>query len=502
MQIMKNHILIPLTMMISIFGFSQNLEGKSKNNFTFSLINGLNASSSKLIIGDKSPERVYGIAHGLNFHYTRILNSKFSISGGFGLGFLPINMKVRSFDSFQGTENWGYFSRINYKAFTKYELLASYHKTLNEKYGLKFNFGGGINHYGGGTYGYSAGNYNITSQTNSELYDFDIQFTNSAKPYLTLGTEITKNLKNKDILALKMNFEYSFKNAYSGTYSIYDGSSKGEYFNRGNYFNLALAYTMTGNKRLSRLNQLKLENNLDKKSAKRLIKKENRFIEPKSTFISLAGGLGIGMNLIESDPGSTLMKSGFASFLPRISIEKGLKNNFYGEIGFHSQTFWDVSKFNVYEYGSSGGNAFYAYQLSVGGLYRWTLKNNYNVLNFHSGFSIGYHNARNLENGLSSWGSGGVSSGTIGNEVFHIEYNSQSRIKSNVLASCYLGVSKDFRIVNNFYFTMNYRQQFGLIKASEATYNYSGLNVPTTEGARMKINGTSRDFQLGFKIKL
>jgi hypothetical protein len=299
-----------------------------------------------------------------------------------------------------------------------------------------------------------------------------------------------------------MNFEYSFKNAYSGTYSIYDGSSKGECFNRGNYFNLALAYTMTGNKRLSRLNQLKLENNLDKKSAKRLIKKENRFIDSKSTFISFAGGLGIGMNLIESDPGATLMKSGFASFLPRISIEKGLKNNFYGEIGFHSQTFWDVSKFNVYEYGSSGGNAFYAYQLSVGGLYRWTLKNNYNVLNFHSGFSIGYHNARNLENGLSSWGSGGVSSGTIGNEVFHIEYNSQSRIKSNILASCYLGVSKDFRIVNNFYFTMNYRQQFGLIKASEATYNYSGLNVPTTQGARMKINGTSRDFQLGFKIKL
>lgn len=498
---MKNYIFILFLTTVSFFVLTQNTEIKSQNNYTLSLVNGINSSSSKTIIGNKSPEKAYGIAHGLNFHYSRILNSNFSISGGFGLGFLPINMKVRSFDTFQGTENWGYFSRINYKAFTKYELLASYHKSLTEKYGLKFNFGGGVNHFGSGTYTYGAGSYDYNTKTSSELYDFELNFNNSAKPYIIIGTEITKNLKNKDILALKLNYEYSFKNAYSGIYSIYDRSSKGEYFNRGNYFNLALAYTITGNKRLSRLNQLKIENNLDKKSAKRLIKKENRFIDEKSTFLDFSGGLGIGVNLVESDPGKTLMRAGYASFLPRISVEKGIGKNFYGEIGFHSQLFWEVSKFNVNTGGSGGTDAFYAYQLSFGGAYRFILKNNYNVINIHSGFSLGYHREKNNENGMISWGGGSIS-GTNGSNSYDLIYNSESRIKSNVLFSYYLGFSKDFRMVNNFYFTINYRRQFGFIKASETIYDYAGSTIPITLGAKTYINGSSNDFQIGFKIKL
>jgi hypothetical protein len=497
---MKYYFLFSFLSTLSIFGISQNSEAISKNQFTFSLSNGLNASSSKLVIGERTPEKAYGIAHGFNFHYSRILSSSFSLSGGFGLGFLPINMKVKSFENYIGNEDWKYFSKINYKAFTKYEILLSYRKNFNEKYGLKLNLGTGINHYGGSGFGTSSGVYDPITESGYNIYEIDVKFTNSPKPYSTIGVELTKNLKNEDIFALKLNYEYSFKNAYSGTYSIYNGTSKGEYFNRGNYFNVAFAYTMTGNKRLSRLNQLKTENKLDKKTAKRTLKKENRYIDPKSTFLSFTGGLGVGMNKVEVDQGAQLMKAGYASFMPRFSIEKGIKNNFYAELGLHSQLFWDVTKFKIAAFGSSGGDAFYAYQFSFGGVYRWILKNNYNILNFHSGFTLGYHNARNLQNGLASWGGGGLS-GENNNLEFNYEYDSQTRIKSNILASYYFGFSKDFRIVNNFYFTINYRQQLGLIKASETTYNYSGKDIPTIQGAKTKIDGTSRDFQIGFKIK-
>jgi hypothetical protein len=485
--------LFALTLFFTNILFSQITE--SKNYYSFSIVNGINKTSSKLVLGDRTPEDVYGISHGFNFHYTRLLSSKFSLSAGVGLGFLPLKIKVSNLTNSQGIENLEYTSRFSYKVFTKYELLGSYHKVLNDKFSLKFNFGAGINHFGNSSHGYSS------TYDNMNL-NFIFNSTSSPRPYLILGSEIAKTLKNKDLLSLKLNFDYSFKNVFAGTYSLNNGTSKGEYFNRGNFLNLALAYTITGNNRLNKIEKAKEQFSVDKKGAKRLVRKANRFIDPKSTFLNFSGGLGVGMNLVESDPGSTLMKGGFAAFLPRISVEKGLKKNFYAEIGFHSQRFWDVTKFDINYSGSFGSDAFYAYQLSFGGAYRWILKNNYNVLNIHSGFTVGYQNEKNLDNGPSSWGGGSLALGTFGNEVYLIQYDSQTRIKSNVLASYYLGLSKDFRIVNNFYLSLSYRQQFGLIKASETTYNYSGLNVPTTEGAKTKINGTSRDFQLGFKIKL
>jgi hypothetical protein len=167
----------------------------------------------------------------------------------------------------------------------------------------------------------------------------------------------------------------------------------------------------------------------------------------------------------------------------------------------HSQLFYDVTKFAVAKYSSSGSGVFNAVQLSGGGLYRWILKNNYNVININAGLTLGFHGARNDKNGIHSWGSGGMNGTINGNPVVY-DYSSVSSVKSNVLTSLYLGLSKDFRIVNNFYFTLNYRQQVGLYKVYESTYNYSGLSVPTTIGARTKITGSSKDFQFGFKIKL
>jgi hypothetical protein len=196
-----------------------------------------------------------------------------------------------------------------------------------------------------------------------------------------------------------------------------------------------------------------------------------------------------------------LNEHAYESFLPRISFEKGMKRHFYWEVGVHSQLFWNVTKFEIDKYSSSGSSAFYAVQLSGGGVYRWILKNNYNIINFHSGVSLGFHGAKNGNNGIIGSGSGSITAIMDGNEV-NYNFSYESRVKSNILSSFYLGLSKDFRIVHNFYLSLNYRQQFGFYKVYESTYNYSGINIPTTFGATTKITGASKDFQIGFKVKI
>jgi hypothetical protein len=499
---MRIFIIIILCCVLKIDFWAQTDHLISKNYYSFSLVSGLNSNTTKVENGEKSPENALSVAHGLNFHYTRIFNPKFSLAAGLGFGFLPINLKVKSFEDFEGTDVFqrGYYSRVNFKGFSRLELLASYHQKINDKFELKYCLGAGLIHYGGYEFSSSGGFQDSTGQYKN-IYDVNIKFNNRFKPFVSIGLETNKKLKNLDLVSLKLSYDLSFSTAYTGTYSIYDGNSTGQYLNKGNFLNLSLGYTITGNKKSERLKELQVLNKVDSKTAKKLLKKENRFINPQSSFLAISGGIGVGGTKVSKDPNGILMKYGYPSFLPRISYEKGIKSNFYWELGIHSQLFWNVTKFSFNKYESYGSGVFYAAQLSGGGIYRWILKNNYNVINIHSGVTFGFHTKRNSENGLYSSASGGMNGSINGNPVV-FNYYEVSSIKSNILTSLYLGFSKDFRIVNNFYLSLSYRQQFGLYKVFESTYNYNGLNIPTTIGAKTKITGSSKDFLIGFKIKL
>ena len=497
-------ILIALSFLI-VFrsSFSQENLLESKNQYTFSLVNGLNRNATKVEFGELSPENALSVVHGFNFHYTRILNPKFSLATGLGFGFLPVNIKVKNFEDFDGTGVFdnGFYANAYFKLFSRFEMLGSYHQKINEKLELKYSLGAGLVHYGSRQSRYVFINYFDSTYEAYEVSDIEINYNNRFKPFVSLGIEATKKLKNKDLLSLKLSYDHSFSNAYTGTYSIFNGTSKGQYFNRGSFLNVSVGYVITGNKKLNRIKELQTLNQVDPKTAKKLLRKENRFIDPKSSFLNVSGGMGFGGTKVHADPNASLENYAYPTFLPRISFEKGIKNNIYWEIGMHSQLFYDVTKFVVAKHSSSGSGAFYAVQLSGGGLYRWILKNNYNVINIHSGLTLGFHGARNDENGIHSMGSGGMNGAINGNPV-NYTYSEISRVKSNTLTSLYLGLSKDFRIVNNLYITFNYRQQFGLYKVFESTYDYSGLGVPTTNGAKTKLTGSSIDFQFGFKIKL
>jgi len=480
----------------------QEAQPNIKNLYTFSLVNGFNRNSSESLTGDKRPGNAFAMSHGLNFHYTRILYPLFDLSAGFGFGLFPINFKPAENEEYDITSNFfgNYFWRVSYTGFTRYELMASYRKKISDKYALRLQLGGGVVHYGGYSYGSSGSLGFDTTETQVQIYDVDLNFNNQAKPFVTLGFDIAKTLKNRYLLSLRISYDHSFREAYSGTYSLYDESSTGNYFNKGHYVNLHLGYTITRTKRLMAIHALRESSDLNPKAAKKLARKNMRHIDPESIFLNISGGIGIGGTRVEQDPNGILQKYGYPSFLPRISVEKGIRNQIYWEAGFHSQLFWNVQRFNFNNYGSSGSNAFYAFQFSGGGAYRWILPNNYNVINVHAGLTLGFHTEQNY-NGINSGGGGGSMSGVVDNNSFSFSYSYTSKIHSNILASVYLGLSKDFRVVNNFYFTINYRQQFGLIKAFESTYTYEGIDIPYTTDAKTKINGSSKDFQLGFKLK-
>lgn len=495
-------LILSTFLLLNTKAISQENEPKIKNLYTFSLVNGINRSSSELLTGDQRPENAIGISHGFNFHYTRILHPSFDLSAGIGFGFFPINFRPAGSEEYNIDSDFfgNYFWNVSYTGFTRYELIASYRKQLTDNYSLRLQLGGGIVHYGGYSYGGSGYLSFDSTGTEVQIFDVDINFNNQAKPFITLGFDISKTLKNKDLLGLRISYDHSFRDAFNGTYSLYNGSSAGNYFNKGHYLNIHLGYTMTRTKRLQAINDIQQDSGLDPKSAKKMARKNMRYIDPESMFLNISGGIGIGGTRVVHDPNGILQKYGYPSFLPRVSFEKGIRNQLYWEAGFHSQLFWNVQRFSFDRYGSSGSSAFYAFQFSGGGAYRWILANNYNVINVHAGLSLGFHSGKNY-NGITSSGGGSIN-GVFDNNPVSFNYYYTSKIHSNILASVYLGLSKDFRVVNNFYFTINYRQQFGLIKAIESTYTYSGENIPYTTDARTKINGSSKDFQLGFKLKL
>ncbi len=486
-----------VVLLLRLSANSQTTFPEIKNLYSFSLVNAATRSKSEQTFGDKQLENSSGLAHGFNFHYTRVLHPSFDVAAGVGVGIFPVSFSLAPGDDpiYAGPLR-SYFGNLYYKGFSRVELLTSFRKQLLDHYLLRAQLGAGLIYYGGLNFSSKGTVATDTTQFALVYYDLNLQFEKQVKPFITVGFDLVKTLQNKDLLGLRISYDHSFRNAFDGTYTLNGMTSGGNYYNKGHYLNVALTYTLTRSKHLQTVRELQKDPSLDKKSAKKAARKNRRYIDPKSMFINASAGMGFGKSIIKNDPNGAFVSHGSSSFLPRLAFEKGIKNQFYWELGYHSQLFWDVQKFSFVNYSWSAVSAFYAHQLSGGALYRWILPNHYNVLNFHAGLTCGFH----TENGGAN-GSGNFSGVSDGNP-FSIQYTATSKIHSNVISSLYFGFSKDFRIINNLYLSLSFRQQIGLIKVFETTYTYSGLNLPYTEGVRSQINGTSKDYQLGIKVKI
>lgn len=465
----------------------------SKNNYSFSLINGVSLTKGERMTGSEKLKTAASVFHGLNFEYTRNLTQDFSLSGIAGFGFLPLNYKVADKDSFSGTGFMGYFERLQYQTFANLALSAGYRKQISDKYALKVHAGLGMkylptSYFEIGYYGTSGSDYYLKGQ-----------FMGQVNPYITAGAGIIRSLRNMDELSLRLSYEQCFKEVYKGNYYLQNGTSTGRFYNTGSNVNLALTYTFTGIAKKKKIETLKETEFQDRRSAKKQYRKEIRYIDPKSMFITATAGLGFGINRVK-DPGNTLSNGAALSILPRVTFEKGIARNYFAEAGFNTLEYWSAEK--VKSFFSSASSAFTVYQLSVGGGKRLIAKNNYNIITLHAGLSFG---ATNIIKGNNTSGSFAI--GTVDNSGQVVNYFSAYSEEYGIhrfITSAYLGASKDFRLTRHFYLALSYRYQQGFYTVYEQKVKYttSMMQDALVHAATIKIDGSSHVFEFGFKIKL
>lgn len=461
-----------------------------RNHFSVALVNGLVTSKSKIISGTQKIENSTAVYHGFNLEYSRYLNSSFSVSGIAGFGFLPVSYAVAARDSFNGTSGYGYFSRLDYRFYSHLGLATAYRKQLNSNNALQMRLGFGLKKLAFGqtssTYGSNVGvDFNITASTQAE-----------ANGYTTIGFGWIRSLKNRNELGINLNYEVFFRDLYRGTYSMSNNQSSGTFGSSGNNLNLGISFIFTGANKIEKMKVLR-DSLQNPRQARKLYKKQIRFIHPQSIFIKVDAGLGFGVTFAR-DPGKKLETASLSSFTPSICIEKGITKNFFSEVGFSFLPFWSTMKFSD-GYGLTGSSIFNAYQISIGAGKRFFSKNNYNIANIHAGLTVGF---TDLSKGDFQSGQTAIYSGDSLNQEIIFQGSSIGSVKSSVISAAYIGVSKDFRLASNFYLTLSYRYQQGFYKLYEEKVNYTTSSGSSSQQARLFVNGSAQSYQLGLKFKI
>lgn len=483
---MKQKLIFLLFILCAFRAISQ--DSLSKNHFSILLVDGVSFTRPQIVQGEGRFRRAAGISHGLNFQYTHNFSDHFALSGIAGFGIVPFTYRITEKDSLPGTSMDNYFERSDYKMFTNLALQGAYRSRISSRYAYRVHAGAGVRHFETSYISIGSGN-----QTGPD-YELDMQFLGGWKPYVTFGGGWIRQIRNEDEVSLSVAYDQSFSDIYRGSYYL-NGGSKGTFSNTGSNFNLSIGYTFTGNGRRQRMAKL-MESGTDSKAVKKLYRKEIRYIDPKSTFIALYGGMGFGTNRL-SDQGGHLKHGTFATFVPRLTVEKGIAKNYFAEAGFHYATYWSTMRTPVSMFGSV---AFDAYQLSIGAGKRIITKNNYNIINLHAGLSFGM---TNLQKGLSATSYIAYTySDSTSNGIQQHAFSSYSEdyVSRTFLTSAYIGASKDFRLVRNFYLSLSYRFNQGFYSVYEQRIDYTFDGNATK--ARISLNGSSHIYQLGFKLKV
>jgi hypothetical protein len=317
-------------------------------------------------------------------------------------------------------------------------------------------------------------------------------------PFVSLGAQWAYQLKNTNLLSVKLSYDHSFKNIYDGTYQMYNQTSNGTYNNQGRFLNLQIGYTLNGQNKAARLALLQQEQQLDRKAAKKAYRKEKRYIDPHSTFLRTSGGLYLSRTTITDDPNNVMKSGSIDSFMPQIAYEKGLGNNLYMEASLFLGRVWNTEKYNAMPFSSMGSSMSSSLQLGLGAMYRWTLPSNYTILNFHAGLTSGLF----FDKVGNSWSSTGESGGEINNIPFQFYTMVSGTVVSKYVGAGYVGASKDFRLANRVYLNLGYRHYFGFNTIINTTIQHTDLLTQQSSVIQAKVKGGGSDIVLGLKVKL
>lgn len=462
---------------------------QSPNQFEVSLYNGGSTNQIKPLNGSDNPKNSIGLNHGLCLYYNRLLTNDLSVSVGWGFGFQAFTFKLAEKPGFYGTENIYYWQNAEYNIYHKFVLRGIYNLQVNKENRLKFSLGGGILQF-------LTSGVGVCSINSDEIEEYSVNYNypNQISPIAVMGLDYMFTLKNKNELGLGFQYNHSFKNIYKGTYRLYDNVSNGEVFSSGTTIGLNVSYIFTGNLTQQKI---KAKNDImsDEKAARKEVRKEQRYLDPNATFVNIYGGIVNGMTKV-NDPGAYLMNSGMAELFAGIDYEHGIKNNFFVDAGYHFVKYLysvGLVSLNI----SSGSSVFYAHDFTLGGGYRIITSENYKLLNLYGGLAAGF-----ISSPKGSGSSGGFSISHIGDcsECFY-DVSSTGKTVSKLIVGVYLGASKDFRVTDFFYLSLNYRYIHGFNPVFKSDIVYESSYFDGVKTASAKIDGTAHLFSFGLKFR-
>ncbi len=482
------------------FGLVGKTQGSVKNHFLYALPSFSIAYNTGLNKGKVSPtfgeNNRFNLpitqSHQLNLAYAFPIYPHFGITLGCGIGLLPIKYDFILTSNLSGSETIE-VSNSNYNLFSRIHVMADYHHWISKRIAFKGEIGGGF-------YKYTA----LESTSGSSQYTLPqsyvkMQFPGNFTPNLSVALGFDFLLKNENLLGLSFSYDYLFGGIYKGSYELDNGNNRGLFSNNGNLLNFNLKYTFTRAQKRFAIENGFYQENKSMDETRLQFKMDKRYIDPKSILLNASIGFFGARNKVSK--GFPFMKS--ASLIGEIysiNAEMGHKKNRFYQIGLNRAQYYTANNLILFpeKYGSgaTGGTLFKAFQVSAGYGIRLIGKNNINFLNVSAGIGLNISNGL-LGNGISLIGYMEDNSGDL---VYTLEIYGDIRRK--VYPTAYLNLSRDFQMTKLFYFTVDYRQNFGMINVYQETiFIHKQPDLSEEFTGTSKINGTGYAFQIGLKYK-
>lgn len=462
---------------------------RDKSQFSIGLINGVNTTKASTMSGVDHIRDSWDLLHALRFAYRYQLSPKFYAEAGFGFGGQSI-----AYGYEQNGAKPGVFDRhsLRYFSFARFDVLAAYNLFSFSNKRVNLIGGFGANRFSHIAYGTGVSYGGLGHQSS-----FDIQTKDRFLGLLQLGLEFAHTNKKQNEFGFRIFYQHGFNSFHDGQFTHNDNQvfSTGILSSPLRGLNFSVNYTFTRAKRMQRMFELSESMGMNRKQAKNEFKKEKRYIEPKSRYLTLCTGLafsGTHFNRTEK----VLSTQKFATIALNVSYEHGWKNNlfFEGKYNRLSISSGELMKTELGNY-STAGNAFVGHFLSAGMGYRiQNPKTNFQFFNVHAGLGVGF----TLQNkGINQYGSGSLS---YDEQNFSFNYVNEQTAK--VMPILYFGISKDIRLTDRLALNFAYTRQHGLRSVYNSTFNYWSTTSPEIKTTQGRIRGSANLFQFGLKYRI
>lgn len=233
---------------------------------------------------------------------------------------------------------------------------------------------------------------------------------------------------------------------------------------------------------------------------------QNRFIHPKSQYITVGAGFAF-TSTPTIDPNKFLMRGLLmynSGFYPIVTYERGIKNNFFAEVGYDFNRIGITLGRNFGEESSwvstrMVDKTHFSHNLNFGGGYRVIGKNNFHFLNIHGGFYMGIASKSRKTVGDYV----GTVTFTVWESEPELDYEIYRTITdySQFSFGAYLGASVEFRVLKDVRIFVKYTQKFGIAPNFKGTYDFSS-NLGLNETAKFSVGGGGGFLTAGLKIQL